>query len=158
MPPRAVVVTVSDRSARGERPDSSGPIAVEALRLAGYTCDDAVVIPDGEQSVAQTLRALVTEGVDLVVTTGGTGVSPRDETPEGTASVLEREIPGIAEELRRRGVAEKPAAMLSRGRAGVAGSTMIVNLPGSSAAVRSGMPVVLSVASHVSDQLRGGDH
>jgi molybdenum cofactor synthesis domain-containing protein len=155
---RAVVITVSDRSARGERPDTSGPAAVSALAEAGWTVDEARVVPDGEQSVASALREALADGAQLIVTTGGTGVGPRDRTPEGTAAVIEREIPGIAEELRRQGVAEKPAAMLSRGVAGVTGSALIVNLPGSRAAVRSGVPVILAIASHVIDQLQGGDH
>ncbi|MGZ0712963.1 MogA/MoaB family molybdenum cofactor biosynthesis protein (plasmid) [Coraliomargarita sp. W4R53] len=158
MPIRAAVVTVSDRSASGERPDSSGPIAVALLRGAGFDCPDALVVSDGADSVEAVLRSLVDAGASLVVTTGGTGVSPRDQTPEGTVRVIQREVPGIAEELRRLGIAEKPGAMLSRGLAGVVSSTLIVNLPGSSAAVRSGMPVILSVAAHVADQLAGGDH
>lgn len=158
IPLRAAVITVSDRSARGEREDLSGPEAVAALRVAGFDCDDAVVVPDGAESVERALIAMITAGADVIVTTGGTGLGPRDETPEGTRAVLEREIPGIAEELRRIGAAEKPAGLLSRGLAGVARGALIVNLPGSPAAVRSGMPVVLSVAKHVSSQLAGGDH
>lgn len=155
---RAVVVTVSDRSAAGTREDSSGPVAVAALREAGFDCDDAVIVPDGAESVAASLRESLAGGTVLVVTTGGTGLSPRDETPEGTARVIEREVPGIAEELRRRGAAEKPGGMLSRGLAGVVGGALVVNLPGSPKAVASGMPVILSVAGHVIDQLAGGDH
>jgi len=154
----AVVITVSDRSAAGQRPDAAGPVAVAALRAAGWECDDARVVADGADSVEAALRSAVDEGARLVVTTGGTGVAPRDLTPEGTARVIEREIPGIAEELRRRSVAEKPGGMLSRGLAGTAGTALIVNLPGSSAAVASGMPVILSVADHVREQLDGGDH
>lgn len=156
--PSAVVITVSDRSAEGMRPDTSGPIAVEALRAAGYACDDAVIVRDGADSVEGALRRALASAAQLVVTTGGTGVSPRDQTPEGTRRVLDRDIPGIAEELRRLGAAEKPGGMLSRGLAGVAGAALVVNLPGSTAAVASGMPVILSVARHVIDQLAGGDH
>ncbi|WP_375385667.1 molybdenum cofactor biosynthesis protein B [uncultured Microbacterium sp.] len=160
----AVAITVSDRSAAGERDDRSGPAVVAALRGAGYSSGDAVVVPDGADSVAQALRAALADGARLVVTTGGTGLSPRDHTPEGTREVLTREIPGIAEELRRIGAAEKPAGMLSRGLAGVvdasggAAGALVVNLPGSPAAVASGMPVILSVARHVIDQLDGSDH
>lgn len=156
----AAVITVSDRSAAGERPDESGPAAAAALRDAGFDCADAVIVPDGADSVERALQAEILAGVKLVVTTGGTGVGPRDETPEGTLRVITRQIPGIAEELRRRGVAEKPAGMLSRGLAGVADphGVLIVNLPGSTRAVVSGMPVVLSIAGHVLDQLSGGDH
>src|SRR5688572_16922291 len=105
---RAAVITVSDRSAAGERSDESGPLAVSALRAAGFDCADAVVVPDGADSVERALQAEIVAGVKLVVTTGGTGVAPRDQTPEGTLRVITREVPGIAEELRRRGAAEKP--------------------------------------------------
>ena len=160
MPYRAAVITVSDRSAAGEREDASGPVAVQALRDAGFTCDDAVIVADGADSVERALSAFVEAGVSLIVTTGGTGVGPRDATPEGTARVLTREVPGVAEELRRRGAAEKPAGMLSRGLAGVVDphGAFVVNLPGSPAGVASGMPVVLSVARHILDQVSGGDH
>ncbi|MEI3868602.1 MogA/MoaB family molybdenum cofactor biosynthesis protein [Microbacterium sp. CCNWLW134] len=156
----AAVITVSDRSAAGARADESGPLAVAALREAGFDCDEAVVIADGADSVERAVTAQVLAGVKLVITTGGTGVGPRDATPEGTARVITREIPGIAEELRRRGAAEKPAGMLTRGLAGVVDphGVMVVNLPGSPRAVTSGMPVVLSVARHVLDQLAGEDH
>jgi molybdenum cofactor synthesis domain-containing protein len=157
---RAAVITVSDRSASGERIDASGPVAVAALRDAGYECDDAVIVSDGADSVERALSAFVEAGTRLIVTTGGTGVGPRDETPEGTSRVLTRLVPGVAEELRRRGAAEKPAGMLTRGLAGVVDpqGAFIVNLPGSPAAVASGMPVVLSVAGHILDQVGGGDH
>lgn len=159
---RAVVITVSDRSAAGLREDRSGPLAVAGLRDGGFDCGDPVVVPDGADSVEAALRAAFAEGARLIVTTGGTGVSPRDVTPEGTARVLTREIPGIAEELRRIGASEKPGGMLSRGLAGVVdapgGRALVVNLPGSTAAVGSGIPIILSVARHVIDQLAGGDH
>lgn len=160
MSQRAAVITVSDRSAAGERVDASGPVAVAALRGRGFTCDDAVVVADGADSVERAISAEVLAGAKLVVTTGGTGVAPRDQTPEGTARVVTRMVPGIAEELRRRGAAEKPAALLSRGIAGVVDpyGALVVNLPGSPGAVADGMPVVLSVARHVIDQLGGGDH
>ena len=161
-PYRAAVITVSDRSAAGLREDRSGPAAVEGLRAGGFACADPVVVPDGVESVESALRAAVADGANLIVTTGGTGVSPRDVTPEGTARVITRQIPGIAEELRRIGASEKPGGMLSRGLAGVIdsarGGCLVVNLPGSTAAVGSGIPVILSVASHVIDQLAGGDH
>ena len=157
---RAAVITVSDRSSTGGRDDASGPVAVAALREAGFDCADAVVVPDGADSVERALVAEILAGAKLIVTSGGTGVSPRDETPEGTRRVVTREVPGIVEELRRRGAAEMPAGMLSRGVAGVADphGALIVNLPGSPKGVASGMPVVLSVAQHVLDQLGGSDH
>jgi molybdenum cofactor synthesis domain-containing protein len=155
---RASMITVSDRSSAGLRDDASGPVGVGLLRDAGWECADATVVPDGADSVEAALRAAISAGAGLVVTTGGTGVSPRDQTPEGTARVIERELPGIAEELRRRGADEKPAIMLTRGLAGVTGRTLVINLPGKPAAVASGIPVVLSIAAHVLDQLAGGDH
>lgn len=154
----AAVITVSDRSAAGIRADAAGPIAVAALRDAGFDCAEPVVTPDGADAVQSALQAALAAGARLIVTTGGTGLSPRDQTPEGTARVLERLVPGIAEELRRIGAAAKPAGMLSRGLAGVVGDALVVNLPGSPAAVTDGMPVILSVAAHVLDQLQGGDH
>ncbi|REJ08705.1 MogA/MoaB family molybdenum cofactor biosynthesis protein [Microbacterium bovistercoris] len=155
---QAAVITVSDRSAAGLRPDGSGPVAVEALRAAGFACDDARIVPDGADPVEAALREAVAAGARLIVTSGGTGVAPRDATPEGTARVIERELPGIPEELRRVGAAQKPVALLTRGLAGVAGGALIVNLPGSPGGVRDGMPVLLSVAAHVIAQLDGSDH
>jgi molybdenum cofactor synthesis domain-containing protein len=137
---------------------------VSALASAGFTVDGAVVIPDGAESVADGLRRAIAAGARLVVTTGGTGVGPRDLTPEGTASVITRELPGVAEQLRRAGADETPMAIVSRAVAGVvdpapgSSGALIVNLPGSPRAVASGMPIVLSVARHVIDQLGGGDH
>lgn len=156
--PHAAVITVSDRSASGARHDAGGPIAVDALRGAGFRCDDATIVPDGADSVAAALRTAIDGGARVIVTTGGTGLAPRDATPEGTAQVLETHVPGIAEELRRLGAAELPQGMLSRGLAGIAAGALIVNLPGSPSAVTSGMPVVLSVATHVVHQLDGADH
>jgi molybdenum cofactor synthesis domain-containing protein len=158
VPIAAAVVTVSDRSARGERVDASGPLAVAALRAAGYTCHGATVVADGIESVEVALRQALASGSRVVVTTGGTGLAPRDLTPEGTARVAERTLPGIAEELRRRGSVDTPAALLSRGLAAVSGSALIVNLPGSPRAVESAMPLIVSLAPHVLDQLDGGDH
>lgn len=152
------VITVSDRSAAGVRADASGPVAVAALRAAGFACSAATIVPDGADAVEQALRAAIAAGARLIVTTGGTGVSPRDETPEGTARVLDRLLPGIAEELRRCGAADTPAALLSRGLAGVSGDALIVNLPGSPRAVATGIPVVTTVAAHVLGQLEGEDH
>lgn len=156
----ALVITVSDRSAAGEREDRGGPIAVELLRAAGWHCPDPQVIADGESSVADALRRALARGIRLVVTTGGTGVGPRDLTPEGTRRVITREIPGIAEELRRSGLSDTPLSVLSRGLAGIVdpAGMLVVNLPGSPRAVASGVPVVLGVAGHILDQVEGGDH
>ncbi|WDH78468.1 MogA/MoaB family molybdenum cofactor biosynthesis protein [Microbacterium esteraromaticum] len=154
----AAVLTVSDRSAAGIRDDTAGPVAVAALREAGFDCADACVVSDGADAVEQALRGFLATGIRLVVTTGGTGVAPRDETPEGTSRVIERMLPGVAEQLRHAGTAVTPTAMLSRGIAGVSRRTFIVNLPGSPKAVAEGMPIVLSIAQHVLDQLDGEDH
>jgi molybdenum cofactor synthesis domain-containing protein len=154
----ARVITVSDRSASGEREDRGGPIAVGLLRDAGWDCPDADIVPDGADSVEVALRRAVAAGARLIVTTGGTGVGPRDETPEGTERVLTRSIPGIAEELRRSGLADTLLSTISRGLSGVVDRALVVNLPGSTRAVASGVPVVLAVASHVVAQLDGGDH
>lgn len=156
---RALAVTVSNRAAAGIYEDKSGPVLVEALREAGCSIvDGPLVIPDGE-SVAAALRDSVAAGYDIVVTTGGTGLTPRDQTPEMTRRVIDREIPGIGEALRFAGVSGGvPAAMLSRGIAGVSGSTLIVNLPGSTGGVRDGMAVLGPVLRHAVSQINGGDH
>ena len=159
MPHHARVLTVSDRSAAGLREDRGGPLAVSLLREAGFDCADPVVVADGAESVETSLRALVAESPGLIVTTGGTGIAPTDRTPEGTARVLDRQIPGIAEELRRRGLADTPMAVISRGLAGIVDpGTLVVNLPGSTRAVASGIAVIVELAPHVLDQLSGGDH
>jgi molybdenum cofactor synthesis domain-containing protein len=156
---RALAVTVSNRAAAGIYEDKSGPVLVDALREAGCSIvDGPLVIPDGE-SVAALLRDSVSAGYDVVVTTGGTGLTPRDQTPEMTRRVIEREIPGIGEALRFAGVSGGIAsAMLSRGIAGVAGTTLIVNLPGSTGGVRDGMAVLGPVLAHAVSQINGGDH
>ncbi|SFE73741.1 molybdopterin adenylyltransferase [Flavimobilis marinus] len=155
----AVVVTVSDRSAAGTRADASGPRAVERLRAAGYRVGAPVVVPDGAEHVRSALTEAIDARARLVVTTGGTGVGPRDVTPEGTRPLLAKELPGIAEALRAHGARNLPTAVLSRGVCGIAGaSTLVVNLPGSVRAVDEGLDVLLPLAGHVLDQLDGGDH
>lgn len=156
----AYVITVSDRSAAGEREDRGGPLAVRLLDAAGIASSGSEIVPDGADSVEHAIRRAIATGARLVVTTGGTGVGPRDRTPEGTERVLTRGVPGIAEELRRVGVADTPLSVLSRGVAGVVEpeGVLVVNLPGSTGAVASGIPVIVSVAAHVIDQMKGGDH
>jgi molybdenum cofactor synthesis domain-containing protein len=155
---RALAVTVSNRASTGIYADRSGPELVQQLRNAGCEVDGPRVIADGEP-VEAALREAVQAGYDVVVTTGGTGLTPLDLTPEMTRRVLDREIPGIAEAIRSAGVAAGvPAAMLSRGLAGLAGGTLIVNLPGSTGGVRDGMAVLSGVLAHAIDQARGGDH
>jgi molybdenum cofactor synthesis domain-containing protein len=155
---RALAITVSNRAAAGIYADRSGPVLAELLRSAGCETDGPVVIPDGA-AVEAALQDAVNAGYDVVVTTGGTGLTPGDLTPEMTRMVIDREIPGIAEAIRAAGVnAGIPAAMLSRGLAGIAGTTLVVNLPGSTGGVRDGMAVVSSVIAHALDQAAGGDH
>lgn len=155
---RALAVTVSNRAAAGVYPDKSGPVLAELLRSAGCAVDGPLVVADGDP-VEAALRDALAAGYDVVVTTGGTGLTPLDLTPEMTRRVVEREIPGIAEALRSAGAAAGvPAAILSRGVAGVAGRTLIVNLPGSTGGVRDGMAVLAPVLGHAVSQINGGDH
>jgi len=155
---RALAITASNRAAAGVYPDTSGQLLAELLREAGCDVSGPLVVPDGEP-VRAALRDAVAVGYDVVVTTGGTGLTPGDRTPEMTRRVLDREIPGIAEAIRAAGTAAGiPSAILSRGRAGLAGTTLIVNLPGSSGGVRDGMAVLAPVLRHAVDQIHGGDH
>ena len=153
----ARVVTASNRAAAGVYSDKTGPLITGWLRDRGYDVPPAEVVPDGEP-VAQALRAAVAAEVDVVITTGGTGISPTDRTPEMTASVLDYEIPGLANAVRDAGLPKVPTAVLSRGRAGVAGMTLIVNLPGSTGGVKDGLGVLADVLDHAVDQVHGGDH
>ena len=156
---RALAVTVSNRATAGVYPDRSGPVLVDLLRRAGCAIvDGPLVIPDGDP-VEEALRDSVAAGYDVVVTTGGTGLTPADLTPEMTRRVLDREIPGIAEAIRTTGAAAGvPTAILSRGLAGLAGRTLIVNLPGSPGGVKDGMAVLGRILQHAVDQVGGGDH
>jgi molybdenum cofactor synthesis domain-containing protein len=156
-PVRARVVVASNRAAAGVYADTSGPIVVEGLRELGCAVDEPVVVPDGEP-VGQAIRAAAADGVQVVVTSGGTGVSPTDRTPEVTRALLDYEVPGIAEAIRAYGAPRVPTAVLSRGVAGVLGRTLVVNLPGSTGGARDGMAVLAPILAHAVDQLRGGDH
>ena len=155
---RALAITVSNRAAAGVYADRSGPVLAQLLRAQGHEVDGPQVIPDGER-VETALRDAVTAGYDVVITTGGTGLTPTDRTPEMTRKVIDREVPGIADAIRREGVgAGVASAILSRGVAGLAGQTLIVNLPGSPGGVRDGMAALSRVLVHAVDQARGSDH
>ena len=154
----ARVITSSTRAAAGTWSDMSGPIVVDGLRDLGIEVGDPLVVADGEPLYAALIDA-VADGVDLVVTTGGTGHTPMDLTPEMTLRVVERLSPGLAEAVRAHGVANGvPTAILSRGIAGITGTTLIVNLPGSSGGARDGIAVLSPVLLHAIDQVHGGDH
>ncbi|HEY9440514.1 MAG TPA: MogA/MoaB family molybdenum cofactor biosynthesis protein [Streptomyces sp.] len=156
-PYRALVVTASNRAAAGIYPDKGGPVLAEGLAGMGFQVDGPQVVPDGDP-VEAALRAGVAAGYDVIITTGGTGISPTDRTPDVTRRVLDHEIPGIPEAIRAEGRAKVPTAALSRGVAGVAGRTLVVNLPGSTGGVRDGIAVLNRLLVHAVDQLRGGDH
>lgn len=154
----AAVIVASNRAAAGVYADTTGPLIVEALRADGWSVGDPVVVPDGEP-VADAIRAAVSAGARVVLTTGGTGLTPTDRTPEATRTLIDRPIPGIAEAIRAHGLAKGvPTAMLSRGLAGIVGSALVVNLPGSSGGVRDGLEVVVPMLRHAVEQILGSDH
>ena len=154
----ALVITISTRAAAGVWEDRSGPVIVDGLRGLGLDVGEPLVVSDGEP-VEAALRAGVARGYNLIVTTGGTGMTPSDHTPEMTMRVIDRPAPGIAEAIRAYGVAQGvPTAVLSRGVAGLAGTTVIINLPGSPGGARDGIEVLAPLLGHILDQARGGDH
>lgn len=158
MTARALVVTVSTRAAAGAWDDRSGPVLRDGLIALGLEVDGPLVVADGEP-VEAALRDAVAATYDLVATTGGTGLTPTDLTPEMTARVIDRAIPGIAEAVRAAGVAAGvPTAMLSRGLAGTAGRTLVINLPGSTGGVRDALVVLADVIPHALEQIPGSDH
>jgi molybdenum cofactor synthesis domain-containing protein len=154
---RAVVVVASNRAAAGVYADRTGPVIVSWLCERGYQTPDPVVVPDGSP-VRDAVAAAVADAVDVVLTTGGTGISPTDRTPEATEPLLDRRLPGLADAIRSAGLPRVPTAVLSRGLAGVAGRTLVVNLPGSTGGVRDGLEVLDGVLEHAIEQLHGADH
>ena len=153
---QAAVLTVSDRSFRGERPDTGGPLVAEVLRKAGYHVAETAIVPDDQPQIEAALRRIADSGtVELLVTTGGTGFSPRDVTPEATLAVCSRLTPGIPEAMRYASLQITSRAMLSRAQAGIRGGTLIVNLPGSPKAARENLEAVLPALSHGLEMLSG---
>lgn len=155
---RAVVITASTRAAAGVYADRSGPLVVERLRGWGFHVDDPVVVPDGDE-LGRALREALASEPELVLTTGGTGLTPTDVTPEQTAPLINRLVPGVAEVIRAAGVAKGvPTAVLSRGLVGLAGRTLVANLPGSRGGAADALDVLETVLGHALDQVRGSDH
>ena len=153
---RAAVLVASTRAAAGTYEDRTGPVIADWLRARGFESADPVIVADA--AIADALAELLAQHPDVILTTGGTGVSPDDRTPEATRALLVMELPGIAEEVRRRGAEVTPTAILSRATAGVAGRTLVMNLPGSTGGVRDGLAVLDQVLDHLLDQIAGGDH
>jgi molybdopterin adenylyltransferase len=155
---RAVIITVSDRGSRGEREDLSGPEIGGMVRTMGMEIVATVIIPDEEEEIKRTLLQWSACGkADLILTTGGTGVSPRDVTPDATRKVIEREIPGMAEAMRRQSSAVTPHAMISRALAGIRGRTLIINLPGSPKGARENLSAVMPALAHAIAKIKGDD-
>jgi molybdenum cofactor synthesis domain-containing protein len=155
---RAVVITVSDRGSRGERVDGSGPAVEKMLLELGMEIIGRRIIPDEQEMIRDTLLEWSDrEGADLIVTTGGTGVSPRDVTPDATLGVIDREIPGMAEAMRRQSAAVTPHAMISRALAGIRGRTLIINLPGSPKGASENLSVLLPALTHAIEKIKGDE-
>lgn len=156
------VITVSDRCAAGERPDVSGPTAARLLTDAGVRIDRVVVVPDSVPAIREAISDALRQGCRLILTTGGTGIGPRDVTPEATETFIIRRMDGLAEQIRRAGISATPTAVLSRGLAGLTASdgsaALVVNTPGSVGGVSDAAGVLTPLLDHIFDQLVGGDH
>lgn len=152
------VITVSDKGSRGEREDTSGREVMRMLGELGIRIDDYSIIPDEKEMIAEKIKEYTdAKRLDLVVTTGGTGVSPRDVTPDATLEILDRELPGMAEAMRRESMEKTPHAMISRALAGIRGQTLIINLPGSPKGARENLAVVMPALKHAMEKIKGDD-
>jgi len=152
---RVGIITASDRGARGEREDLSGKVIMETISQIGGQVSSYWVVPDDLDALKEAMIKMCDQGIELILTTGGTGLSPRDNTPEATLAVIEKEVPGIPEAMRQKSLEKTPHAMLSRSRAGIRGKTLIVNLPGSPKAVKENLEVILPALPHAIEVLRG---
>jgi molybdopterin adenylyltransferase len=152
---RAHVITVSDGVFHGTREDKSGPAVVAILREGGFEAGEPEVVADEAERITEAIETAITLGAQLIVTTGGTGLGPRDVTPQATASLIEYEVPGIGEEMRRAGASSTPMAALSRGTAGVRGMTLIINVPGSIKGATESLQAVMPMLDHAVQLLRG---
>lgn len=155
---KAAVITCSNRSAAGVRADDSGQLATAALRAAGHRVGDSVIVADDVDAIRAAVQRAVDDGARVVLTTGGTGLTPTDVTPEAVAPMLDREIPGIAEALRQSAMGKVPTSILSRGVAGTIGTALVVTLPGSPGGVRDAMSLLLPILDHIGEQIVGADH
>lgn len=155
---RAAVITASNRAFNGVYEDTSGQVLLNGLKSLGYDIESVLVVPDELEEISTAIQAEIKDGVDLVVTTGGTGISPFDITPEATAPLIQKQMPGILEALRAYSREKVPTTDLSRGVAGVTNKTLIINLPGSPGAAKDGLVIIERLAPHIYDQLAGHDH
>jgi molybdenum cofactor synthesis domain-containing protein len=155
---RAAVITASNRAFNGVYEDTSGQVLLNGLKSLGYDIEAVLVVPDELEKISTAIHSAINDELDLVVTTGGTGISPFDITPEATAPLIEKQMPGILEALRAYSRDKVPTTDLSRGVAGVTNKTLIINLPGSPGAAKDGLVIIERLAPHIHDQLAGHDH